>query len=109
MKIILTLFLLIGFGGAHADEYFHPRAGVDVFAKWCAPCHANTPTAPGTMALHAKYHDALPAALEQRSDLTPELIRYVVRNGDTVMPIFRKTEVSDAQLDALIGYLCKEK
>jgi hypothetical protein len=30
-----------------------------------------------------------------------------VRNGITIMPFFRKTEVSDSDLDALIAYLTR--
>jgi len=30
-----------------------------------------------------------------------------VRNGITVMPTFRKTEISDAELDAIAAYLTR--
>jgi mono/diheme cytochrome c family protein len=30
-----------------------------------------------------------------------------VRNGVYVMPFFRKTEISDAELDALVAYLAQ--
>ena len=39
--------------------------------------------------------------LEQRTDLAPEFTRAIVRTGVSVMPFFRKTEISDAELDAL--------
>jgi mono/diheme cytochrome c family protein len=60
---------------------------------------------PGTQALQAKYNGSLPAVLTQRTDLTPELISFYVRNGISVMPFFRKTEVSDADLEALARYV----
>jgi mono/diheme cytochrome c family protein len=65
------------------------------------------PERPGTRALAAKYQGSLPAMLEDRTDLQPELIRTVVRNGITVMPYFRKTEVTDAELDAIVAYLTR--
>jgi len=79
--------------------------GEAVFTYWCATCHAAGPGMPGTQALQVKYNGALPALLTQRTDLTPELIAFYVRNGVSVMPFFRKTEISDADLDALADYM----
>jgi mono/diheme cytochrome c family protein len=79
--------------------------GQEVFAQWCGACHAPGPRHPGTQALDALYKGAKPAALEQRTDLTPELTRAFVRTGVSVMPPFRKTEISDADLEALARYL----
>ena len=62
---------------------------------------------PGTDALAAKYKGAKPARLEERTDLTPEFIKTFVRNGVSVMPFFRKTELSDADLEALSAYLTR--
>jgi mono/diheme cytochrome c family protein len=79
--------------------------GSEVFAYWCAPCHAPGPRHPGTQALEALYKGAKPAALEERTDLVPALTQTFVRNGVSVMPPFRKTEISDADLAALAAYL----
>jgi mono/diheme cytochrome c family protein len=79
--------------------------GEQVFAYWCAPCHSAGPGMPGTQALQAKYGGKLPAQLLQRTDLTPTLIAYIVRKGVSVMPYFRKTEISDADLEALTAYI----
>ena len=80
--------------------------GRQVFEAWCAPCHAAGPGHPGTAALAAKYKGAIPAELEKRGDsLPPALIRVMVRQGVSIMPIFRKTEVSDAELEAIVLYL----
>ncbi len=79
--------------------------GDEVFQYWCAPCHAPGPRHPGTQALEALYKGVKPAALEQRTDLIPELTRSFVRTGVSVMPPFRKTEISDADLAALAAYL----
>jgi (+)-pinoresinol hydroxylase len=79
--------------------------GKAVFEKWCAPCHGDGPGRPGTTALQALYKGVKPALLEERTDLVPDLTRNFVRNGVSVMPFFRKTEISDAELDALAAYL----
>jgi len=79
--------------------------GAAVFDHWCAPCHSPGPAMPGTQALQAKYNGSLPAVLVERSDLTPELIAFYVRNGISVMPFFRKTEISDTDLEALTRYI----
>jgi mono/diheme cytochrome c family protein len=79
--------------------------GRQIFEYWCAPCHAPGPRHPGTQALEALYRGAKPAALEQRTDLVPSLTETFVRTGVSVMPPFRKTEISDADLAALAAYL----
>ena len=79
--------------------------GREVFERWCAPCHDPGPSHPGTAALAAKYKGAVPAELERRQNLTPAFVSGVVRHGISVMPIFRKTEISDDDLAALEAYL----
>lgn len=81
------------------------RRGAEVFEYWCAPCHAPGPMHPGTQALAALYRGEKPAPLEERTDLTPELTKTFVRTGVSVMPPFRKTEISEADLEALAAYL----
>lgn len=82
--------------------------GKHVFDQWCASCHAPGNRTPGTASLLAKYGGSIPAALEERKDMNLEFIRYFVRNGVLVMPSFRKTEVSDADLAALAAYLSQK-
>jgi (+)-pinoresinol hydroxylase len=90
--------------------------GKQVFHNLCSGCHAGVihnaspgigATMPGTDALAAKYKGIKPAMLEERTDLTPQFIKVFVRNGISVMPRFRKTELSDADLDALSAYLIR--
>jgi len=77
------------------------------YMDYCSMCHGEGPGRPGTMALRAKYKGSEPALLADRTDLTPALIKAFVRNGDSIMPIFRKTEISDADLDAIAAYLTR--
>lgn len=81
-----------------------PR-GYVAFQRACSVCHSSGPAKPGTRALRAKYGGKLPALLEQRTDLTPAYVKYIVRHGVSVMPPFRKTELSDADLEAIAAYL----
>ena len=67
------------------------------------------PGIPGTIALQAKYGGKLPALLEDRTDLSASSVRFFVRRGVSIMPFFRKTEVSDADLDAIAAYLTRPR
>jgi hypothetical protein len=60
---------------------------------------------PGTQALEAKYNGNPAAVLVERAELQPDFIKFYVRNGISVMPWFRKTEISDTDLDALAEYI----
>jgi (+)-pinoresinol hydroxylase len=82
-------------------------AGGAVYTKWCAPCHDPGVIHPGTNALTVKYQGVKPGVLLEWKDLQPETVRYVVRHGISVMPQFRKTEISDAELDALAKFLSR--
>jgi len=79
-------------------------AAPPIYAKWCGDCHT-TVTGPGSVALQRKYQGRLPAVLDQRSDLSPEYVKLVVRRGISFMPSFRKTEISDAELALVAAYL----
>jgi mono/diheme cytochrome c family protein len=92
---------------AYAADSASIEKGHQIFQYWCTPCHGSGPGKPGTVALEALYKGAKPALLEERTDLTPELTRTFVRNGVSIMAPFRKTEISDADLDALAAYLAR--
>ncbi len=97
---------------AAAEDSTAQAAEIDrghaVFDRWCAPCHAPGPLHPGTQALAVKYKGTPPAPLEQRTDLTPAVVRFYVRNGVYIMPPFRKTEITDSELEALGAYLSRK-
>ncbi len=110
MGIALLVALAVAFAGqAHAAGFSGTKKGRAVFDRWCAACHSAGQDMPGTVALAAKYKGSLPALLEERTDLTPDLTKFFVRNGVSVMPPFRKTEISDAELDALAAYLARSR
>jgi len=85
--------------------------GKEVFTHYCAPCHGEgrgddgAPFLPGTHALMLKYRGEKPGLLEERTDLPAEVIKAFVRTGVASMPPFRKTEVTDQDLEAIAAYL----
>jgi mono/diheme cytochrome c family protein len=127
LAMSIVLFLMAANGRTAAEKPTDPpRAkaavpeigkGKMVFDQWCLGCHARMggPSGPfgfppaGTNRLQQRYQGAVPAALEDRDDLKPDLIKTVVRQGMPIMPPLRKTEVTDAELDAVIAYLTQRK
>lgn len=111
MKALLALALALAAGAAAAGPAPGPdlERGRQVFQTWCAPCHGAGPGHPGTDALQAKYHGDKPAVLEERRDIPPDQLRIFVRKGVSVMPFFRKTEISDADLDALAAWMSRKR
>ncbi len=107
--IILSVFLpgagLAQDSGAGASEQI--QHGEKLYQYWCATCHGRGPGHPGTQALAEKYQGAVPDALADRTDLTPELVAVFVRAGISVMPFFRKTEISDLELADIGAYLSR--
>lgn len=90
------------------DAAGQPRGYLE-YEKYCSSCHGAGPEErPGTTALRAKYEGQLPALLSERTDLVADYVKYLVRNGISVMPRARKTEISDAELDAIAAYLTRD-
>ena len=82
-------------------------SGEAVYGHWCAPCHAPGPGHPGTQSLQLKYGGKSPAVLLERTDLSPQAVAVFVRQGVLLMAPFRKTEISDAELAALVAYVAR--
>jgi mono/diheme cytochrome c family protein len=94
------------------------KRGEEIYQARCNLCHGRVAkdVAPGpgaqmsgTRALATKYGGKKPAVLEDRTDLSANVVKYYVRHGAGIMPFFRKTEVSDAELDAMAAYLSRSK
>ena len=101
---VLGLIAAPAFAEEHPDEH---AAGRAVYTQWCAPCHAAGVTHPGTHALMVKYQGVKSGVLLEWTDLQPDTVKVVVRHGISVMPQFRKTEISDPELDALAKFLSR--
>ena len=111
MALGMMAILAAGASVASAQDAAAVSRGKAVFTRTCAPCHGadkgdfGRAMLPGTDALRIKYKGQLPALLEQRTDLTPAAIKVFVRKGTWSMPPFRKTELSDAEIDAVSAYI----
>ncbi len=118
--ILLTTFLVISMpvvladGGERIIETYGYEAkekatglarGKQVYEQWCIICHDSGPGMAGTEALMRKYRGEIPALLTDREGLTSGFIATLVRNGVKSMPTFRKTEISDEDLELLGRYL----
>ncbi len=102
----LTAIALAGLGLAGPVFAAAPNDGRATFQKWCAPCHDAGPMHGGTAGLANKYKGTNEnPVLAERTNLTPDFVRATVRTGVNAMPPFRRTEISNAELDALAQWL----
>jgi (+)-pinoresinol hydroxylase len=98
---------------ASAQDADAAARGKAVFVLSCEACHGTAVGAggrkqlPGTNALQIKYQGRVPAALEQRSDLSTPVLKQYLRNGSWSMPPFRKSELSDADIADIAAYLAQ--
>lgn len=81
--------------------------GQEVYFARCEYCHGPGPQKGGTMTLQLRYQGAVPGVLAERTNLTPEYIRAVVRTATPGMTPIRITEVSEQDLEAVIAYLTR--
>ncbi len=108
---LIACLVLTGAASAAPSSKEAVERGRLTFQRQCAPCHGQgpgddgTPHLPGTTALEKKYKGEKPAALERRADLDGAIIRLFVRGGSGAMPMFRKSELSDAAIDDIAAYL----
>jgi (+)-pinoresinol hydroxylase len=113
-SIAIALAVCASAASAKDENADRVARGKQVYDYNCVACHGTGPGFPpwpelaGTGALRIKYQGTkTPALLTERTDLTPELIDVFVRNGISIMPPFRKTEIDDADLSALGAYLSR--
>lgn len=104
MKLLMGVFSVATLSVSGIATAAEP-SGQAVYEKWCLPCHRAGQV--GAVQLQMRYKGAVSAVLTERTDMQPALIYVLVRKGGQVMPIFRKTEISDAELEALATYLTK--
>ena len=83
------------------------RSGEAVWERHCLGCHRPDDQGPGTSMLRNRFGDAR-ADVASNPDLDRSYAKQVVRNGFLEMAPFRKTEISDGELDALMDYLLND-
>jgi mono/diheme cytochrome c family protein len=114
VSIVAGLYGVAGALAAQTDDQLKVASGKAVFEHTCAPCHAKgpgtdgAPLLPGAAALAARYQGKLSPFLEERGDLNAQALKIFVRRGIGSMPMFRKTEISDAQIEAVAAYLAAQ-
>jgi mono/diheme cytochrome c family protein len=116
LSIGAALALCASLAAAQPPAAGAPEArGKQVYDYWCLPCHGSGlglpgfSELPGTQQLRIKYRETdISPLLTERTDLVPEFVKVIVRQGVSFMPQFRKTEISDADLEALAAYLARK-
>ena len=104
MSVLLSLIALGTSQSAPGDVAV--ERGHALFAGSCAYCHGQKGFA---TTLLAKRLGAQSAVLETRTDLSPALIRAAVRHGINGMPWYRRSELSDADLDDIVSFLTRQR
>jgi len=77
--------------------------GKEIFDHYCAYCHGSG-DGPGTLQLR-RTRGTDKALLTARTDLAPDYVEYVVRHGLKSMPPFVPSDLTEAKLKALVGFL----
>jgi (+)-pinoresinol hydroxylase len=80
--------------------------GRKLYLSTCFYCHSERVW--GTLALERRRGTS-DALLEKRTDLVPDFVKSVVRNGLGSMPAYRRTELTDADVDAIVAYLTRTR
>jgi mono/diheme cytochrome c family protein len=101
--LAVVALLLAGTPPVHSGGQ---STGKEVFNQNCIHCHAPGREHPGTLQL-GLTRGADRAVLEERTDLTAEYVRHIVRHGIKAMPAFVPSQITDDQLNALTDYLTR--
>ncbi len=80
------------------------QQGQKLFRSTCFYCHSEKVW--GTLAIERRRGGS-DALLEKRTDLVPAFVKSVVRNGLGSMPGYRRTELTDTEVDAIVTYLTR--
>jgi len=83
------------------------NAGQAAYDRHCIHCHDSDDEAVGTLQLGRTRGEEF-ALLTERDDLAGEYIAAIVRTGLNAMPAFLPSELTEAQLAALVDYVMGE-
>jgi mono/diheme cytochrome c family protein len=85
--------------------------GADLFSNRCGACHLAGGMGSNllTKQMIAAKRPPSDGLLANRTDLTPDYVQSVVRNGKMAMPRLTRVDVTDAELAAITTYLGKAK
>ncbi len=85
--------------------------GEAIFSNRCGYCHLEGGMGTNLLTKQQMLAGNPPqmGLLANREDLTADYVKSVVRNGKVAMPPISRTEVTDAELNAIASYLGKGK
>jgi mono/diheme cytochrome c family protein len=81
-----------------------PASGAGLFASHCGICHFQM--GPGTIMLGRRLGPEH-ALLAERTDLDPDYVKHVVREGIGGMPPQTRVDLTNGQLDAVAAWLTR--
>ena len=86
-------------------------SGEALFSNRCGACHLAGGMGTNLLTKQRMMAGQPPETglLANRTDLTPDYIKTVVRQGKMAMPRQTKVDITDAELDAVAAYLGKAK
>jgi mono/diheme cytochrome c family protein len=107
LALLIATILLTSVAGAAEVVPVAPQAtsGQHLFEATCQYCHG----ANGFATRDLARRGVVQPRIDQRQDLDPKLIRFVVRHGVGNMPALTPTDLSDRQIDAVIAYLTRPR
>jgi len=93
------------------DRLSTGRDGAALFSNRCGSCHLAGGMGTNLLTKQRVAAGQPPESglLANRSDLTADYVKAVVRNGKVAMPPLSRVEVTDAELESIAGYLGKGK
>ena len=93
------------------DRQSAGRDGAALFSNRCGTCHLAGGMGTNLLTKQRIAAGQPPASgmLANRTDLTADYVKRVVRSGKVAMPPLSRVEVTDAELDAIAAYLGKGK
>ena len=93
------------------DRLAAQNDGEALFSHHCGYCHLAGGMGTNLLTKQRMMAGEPPekGLLANRTDLTADYIKSVVRMGKVAMPRLTRVDVTDAELDAIAAYLAKEK
>lgn len=107
--LISLMFVAVFVQAAESDRVqltTQQQQGRELFNASCVLCHGERGHA---TTLLGKRLGADNALLERRTNLSADLIRHVVRRGINSMPVYRRAELSDNELEMISAYLTRPR
>jgi mono/diheme cytochrome c family protein len=91
------------------DRLVPGKNGEDLFSNRCGSCHLAGGMGTNLLTVQRMKAGEPPETglLTNRTDLTADYIKTVVRDGKMAMPRISRVEATDAELDAIAQYLAK--